>query len=283
MFRPMPSCRNKIRIWDVPKFILLNTQATNQHLQFYPVGLFEALFFHSHPQIQETLRPKPCKPNQTQTYTTSKRCAFDKVFSHFIPSGEGHEKSKIEAKVGGNPATPMDLWCIWGFVRLMLQNSGIHSPVEVGSLSHYLQGFIHCLEFCPSTVGWAKWQKVLKIGVAPYKSSATRALGRRISTKLRCFPLSRFGFSYLSAVWQVVTINAVYVFLTHIGWQITNNGQSIKSCNASIHSMVNLHLISPAIKEIEIESRNTSHTFHSNKSVRYLTLRKLHEKIWNIF
>ena len=61
----------------------------------------------------------------------------------------------------------------------------------------------------------------------------------------------------------------MFFFETHIGWQITKNNQSIQSCNASIHSMVYLHLISTAIKEIEIGSRNTSHTFHSNKSVMY--------------
>ena len=31
----------------------------------------------------------------------------------------------------------------WKFLLLMEQESGINSPVEIGSLSHYLQGFMH--------------------------------------------------------------------------------------------------------------------------------------------
>ena len=266
------------------KFISFKHTTHKSAFTILPRGVvWSSFFFIPSPNSGNSPAQTVLTKRKTQTYTTSKRCAFDKVFSHFIPSGEGHEKSKKTWQGWGKSRNSYGSLVHMRIRTVDASEIKVNSPVEVGSLSHYLQGFTHCLGFCPSTVGWAKWQKVLKIGVAPYKSSATRALGRRISTKLRCFPLSRFGFSYLSAVWQVVTINAVYVFLTHIGWQITNNGQSIKSCNASIHSMVNLHLISPAIKEIEIESRNTSHTFHSNKSVRYLTLRKLHEKIWNIF
>ena len=58
--------------------------------------------------------------------------------------------------------------------RLMAtRNPAYNSPVEVGSLSHYLQGFIHFRSFQMVVwdfvhVGWAKRQKALKIGVARF-------------------------------------------------------------------------------------------------------------------
>ena len=94
------------------KFILLNTQATNQHLQFYPVGLFEAPFF-SFPSPNSGYSPAQTRANQTKPKLIRHQNAapLTRCSAISFPQLRFIENQKTW-QGWGNPATPMDPWCI---------------------------------------------------------------------------------------------------------------------------------------------------------------------------
>ena len=103
-------------------------------------GLFEAPFFSFHPQIQETLRPKRVLPNQTNKLIRHQNAAPLTRCSAISFPQWGSWKIKKHGKNGGksrNSYGSLVHMRIWWF------RNPVNSPVEVGSLSHYLQGFIH--------------------------------------------------------------------------------------------------------------------------------------------